>query len=94
MSETTLSFSADTRVPVAILSDNAAKNVSVKSSRLLCRLLTIFHGVVPVAGTSALSVVPLSQVVVSTMRTLSPSVVTLGNGLILTTGTRVPAPLP
>ena len=67
--------SEDPRVLVASLSNNAAQIASVKSPPVLTPSVDDSHGVVPAAGTSASSVVPLSQVFSSTMRMRASSAV-------------------
>ena len=49
---------------------------------------------VPAAGTSASSAVPLSQVLFSTITTYAPSAVSLGHGLSSATGTRASSAVP
>ena len=86
----------------ASLSRNAAHIASVKSRRAPTLSAGDSHGVVPAAGTSALSVVSSSQVFCflsflfffSTARTRASSDVPLGHGLSSATGTALPAPFP
>ena len=62
MSGTPLSVSEGARVPVVSLSNIAAHSAHVKSPRGSYAVFDDSHGAVPAAGTSALSMVRLSQV--------------------------------
>ena len=86
--------SKDSRVSVASLFNNEAQIASVKSPRAPTPPIDDSHGVVPAAGTSTSSVIPLSQVNISTTRTRAPSAVSLCHDLRPSMGTRASSAVP
>ena len=81
MSGTPPLVSQGARVPVANLSYNAAQLACVKSPRARTSSVEGSHGVVLAAGTSASSVVTLSQVTLQTTGARASGAVPLDHGL-------------
>ena len=86
--------SQDFRALFLRLSRGAAQNIHVKSPRAPTSAADGLRGVVPAVGTSAPSVLPPSQVIISTTQVRAHSAAPIDNGPSSAKGIRAPSAVP